>query len=525
MLLRDVLNHAVKLYPDKVAIIDGDVRRTYSETAERIRRLASGLLGLGLKPGDNVAILANNSHRYLETYFVADLAGMPLAPLNIRLSAPELGFICNDGEIKALFLGREYVELYRQFQATAPGIAHVILLDGDANGAGGECLDYEALIAANAPLEQSVRDWAEDEMLNLCYTGGTTGRPKGVMLTQRNILSNAQHFVQTCHFTEQDTWLHVAPMFHLADAWACYAVTMVGGVHVFIPGFAPEATLSAIERYHVTKTILVPTMINFVVNFPGLERFDTSSIDLILYGASPMPVDRLLAAVAKFGPKFVQAYGMTETAPLLTLMLPEWTNYDGSPEATRRLSSCGREIPDVEVRVVDVNTGEDVLPGNAGEIIARGPNVMLGYWKRPEETAEALRGGYMHTGDIATIDEENFIYVVDRAKDMIISGGENVYTTEVENAIYEHPAVLEAAVVGIPDEQWGEAVLAAVVLRDGAALTEQELIIHCKTLIAGYKCPKRVVIQSEPLPKSGPGKILKTEIRKPYWEGAARNVN
>jgi acyl-CoA synthetase (AMP-forming)/AMP-acid ligase II len=282
MLLRDVLNHAVKLYPDKVAIIDGDVRRTYSETAERIRRLASGLLGLGLKPGDNVAILANNSHRYLETYFVADLAGMPLAPLNIRLSAPELGFICNDGEIKALFLGREFVELYRQFQATAPGIAHVILLDRDANGAGGECLDYEALIEANAPLEQPVRDWAEDEMLNLCYTGGTTGRPKGVMLTQRNILSNAQHFVQTCHFTEQDTWLHVAPMFHLADAWACYAVTMVGGVHVFIPGFAPEATLSAIERYHVTKTILVPTMINFVVNFPGLERFDTSSIDLIL---------------------------------------------------------------------------------------------------------------------------------------------------------------------------------------------------------------------------------------------------
>jgi len=522
VLLRDVLNHAVKLYPDKVATVDGDVRHTYAQTADRIRRLAAALLALGLQPGENIAILANNSHRYLETYFVADLAGMPLAPLNIRLSAHELEFICNDGEVKALFLGPEYLELFGHFKAGTPGIEHVILLDGPA---GDGCLSYEALVSGHAPLVHAAREWGEDEMLNLCYTGGTTGLPKGVMLTQRNIVSNAQHFVQTCSFTERDIWLHVAPMFHLADAWACYAVTMVGGVHIFIPGFTPQATLEAIQRYRVTKTILVPTMINFVVNFPGLERFDTSSIDLILYGASPMPVDRLLAAVKAFGPKFMQAYGMTETAPLLTLMLREWIRYDGSEADNRRLSSCGREIPDVEVRVVDVVTGEDVAPGQAGEIIARGPNVMLGYWKRPKETAEALRDGYMHTGDIATIDEENFIYVVDRAKDMIISGGENVYTTEVENAIYEHPAVLEAAVVGIPDEQWGEAVLAVVVLRDGSATTEQELILHCKGLIAGYKCPKRVVLQTEPLPKSGPGKILKTEIRKPYWEGASRNVN
>lgn len=522
MLLRDILDHAVKLYPEKVAIIDGDVRYTYAQAAERIRRLASGLLGLGLEPGDNIAILANNSHRYLETYFVADLAGMPLAPLNIRLSPKELQFICTDGEVQALILGPEYRELYEKFGPETPGIRHVILLDGPAKEG---WVEYEELLARSEPLRHPVRDWREDEMLNLCYTGGTTGMPKGVMLTQRNVVSNAEHFVQTCNFTERDTWLHVAPMFHLADAWSCYAVTLVGGVHVFIPGFAPQATLEAIERYRVTKTILVPTMINFVVNFPGLETFDTSSIDLILYGASPMPVDRLLAAVKAFGPKFMQAYGMTETAPLLTLMLREWTKYDGSEADTRRLSSCGREIPGVEVRVVDIETGLDVVPGKPGEIIARGPNVMLGYWKRPKETAEALRDGYMHTGDIATIDDENFIYVVDRAKDMIISGGENVYTTEVENALYEHPAVLEAAVVGIPDEQWGEAVLAVVVLRDGAGATEEDLIVHCKGLIAHYKCPKRVVVQQEPLPKSGPGKILKTEIRKPYWEGAARNVN
>jgi long-chain acyl-CoA synthetase len=238
-----------------------------------------------------------------------------------------------------------------------------------------------------------------------------------------------------------------------------------------------------------------------------------------------MAVDRLLAAVKVFGPKLMQAYGMTETAPLATLMQAQWMKYEGTEAEVRRLASCGREVPGVEVRVVDQETGDDVRPGQVGEVIVRGPNVMLGYWKRPEETAQALRDGYMHTGDMALVDEENFIFIVDRAKDMIISGGENVYCSEVENAIYEHPAVLETAVIGVPDPRWGEAVLAVIVPRPGAPVSEKEVIDHCRTLIAGYKCPKRVVFQESPLPKSGAGKILKTELRKPYWEGASRNVN
>ena len=521
MLLRDTLNHALKLYPNKTALIDGDTRYTYKQANERVRRLAAGLLSLGLKPGDNIGILANNSHRYWETYFVADIAGMPLAPLNIRLAPAELEFILNDGEIKALIIGPEYIQVYEAFKAGVPGLKHVILTEGEL----ADSIDYESLLAANAPLEGSVRDWAEDDMLNLCYTGGTTGLPKGVMLTQRNIVSNAQHAVLLGEFRESDTWLHVAPMFHLADAWACYAVTMVGGTHTFTPAFAPQSTLDIIQRNRVTKTIMVPTMINFLVNYPDTKNYDLSSLDLCLYGASPMPVDRLQAAVKMFGPKFVQAYGMTETSPLLTAMNKAWQAFDGSAEDTRRLSSCGRQVPGVEVRVVDEVTGVDVQPGEVGEIIARGPNVMAGYWKRPEETAKALRDGYMHTGDLATIDEDGFVYIVDRAKDMIISGGENIYTTEVENALYEHASVLEAAVIGIPDEKWGEAVLAVVVPREGATPTEQEIIEHCRTLIAGYKCPKRVVFQDTPLPKSGPGKILKTELRKPYWEGKTKNVN
>ena len=216
---------------------------------------------------------------------------------------------------------------------------------------------------------------------------------------------------------------------------------------------------------------------------------------------------------------------MTETAPLATLMLPQWMKFEGTEAEVRRLASCGKQVPGVEVRVVDQETGEDVAPGQAGEIIVRGPNVMLGYWKRPQETAEALRGGFMHTGDVALVDDEGFIFIVDRAKDMIISGGENVYCSEVENAIYEHPAVLEAAVIGIPDDQWGEAVMAVVVPRQGASVAEKDIVEHCRHLIAGYKCPKKVVFQESPLPKSGAGKILKTEIRKPYWEGKTRNVN
>jgi long-chain acyl-CoA synthetase len=521
MLLHDVLNHAVKLFPNKTATIDGDVEYTYAESGERIRRLAAGLLSLGLKPGDHIAILANNSHRYFETYFVCSVAGMPLAPLNIRLAAHELEFILNDGEIKALILGPEYIPLYEQFREKTPGLKHVIILNAELPGA----VDYEGLIASNEPLMGVAREWQETDMLNLCYTGGTTGLPKGVMLSQRAIVSNAQHATMTMSFQERDIWLHVAPMFHLADAWAVYAFAMVGGTHVFNGAFSPQLCLETIEKHKVTKTILVPTMINFLVNFPGLGNYDTSSLDLVLFGASPMPVDRLIAAKNALGPKLCQAYGMTETSPLLTAMHIGWTHYEGDEAKVRRLASCGREISGVNVRVVDQVTGEDVKPGQVGEIIAAGPNVMNGYWKRPEETAEALRGGYMHTGDLATVDEENFVFIVDRAKDMIVSGGENVYCAEVENALYDHPDVLEAAVIGIPDDRWGEAVLAIVVPKEGTNPSEGELIEHCRGIIAGYKCPKQVVFQAQPLPKSGPGKILKTELRKPYWEGKTKQVN
>lgn len=512
ILVGEVLERAETLYRDRPAVVDGETRYTYGELGQRVRRLAGGLLGLGLRPGAHVAILANNSHRYLETYFAAHFAGMPLAPLNIRLSAEELSFIMRDGEIRALLVGPEYLDLLAQFRDALPELAHVIVLEGPA--ADGDLM-YESLIAGAEPVAAAPREWAEDDLINLCYTGGTTGLPKGVMLTQRNVVANAEHVQMTFGFAEDDVWAHVAPMFHLADAWACYVMTMVGAKQVFVPGFTPDGFLGAVQSEAITATILVPTMINFVVNHPQVDDYDVSSLRVIMFGASPMAVDRIQAARAIFGPILCQAYGMTETAPLLTAQRLDWLDYD-TPAGIERLASCGREVMGVRLRLVD-EEGADVPAGGVGEIVARGPNVMQGYWKRPEETATALRGGWMHTGDIARLDEDGFYFIVDRAKDMIISGGENIFTTEVENALYEHPAVLEAAVIGIPNEQWGEAVHAVVVLRPEQQATEAQLIEHCHDKIAGYKCPKSVTFSAEPLPKSGPGKILKTELRKPFW--------
>ncbi|MYI86429.1 MAG: long-chain fatty acid--CoA ligase [Dehalococcoidia bacterium] len=361
------------------------------------------------------------------------------------------------------------------------------------------------------------------QITTLSTPGAPPGLPKGVMLSQRNVVANAQHIQMTFAFEEPDVWLHAAPMFHLADAWACYSVTAAGGAHAFIPAFAPDAFLQVVQDHRVTATILVPTMINFVVNHPTARDYDLSSLRALLFGASPMPTDRILAAKELFGPILAQAYGMTETAPLLTAQRIEWLDYD-TPEGIGRLASCGRQVQGVAVRVVDEND-VPVPPGGTGEIVARGPNVMLGYWNRPEETDAVLRDGWMHTGDVARIDGQGFIYIVDRSKDMIVSGGENVYTTETEGALYQHAAVLEAAVFGIPDERWGEAVHAAVVLREGASATETDLIEHCHALIAGYKCPKSVEFHETPLPKSGAGKILKTNLRAPWWEGYERGVN
>ena len=516
MFIHDTLERARRLFPDKRAVICGETRLTYGEFAERVERLAGTLAARGVVPGDRIGVLMPNCHRYMETYLAAERAGAVLTPLNHRLAPAELSEILNDAEAVLLIVGEQFLPLY---EACRPALRTVtgVVVAGERAG------DYESALAAAPPMRAVARQWRDDDLVQLYFTSGTTGRAKGVMLSQRNVISNAYHSVMIHHLREQDVFIHAAPMFHLADAWACWSVTWLGATHVFLPEFSATRFLDLIERERVTVACIVPTMINFIVNDTGVESRDTRSLRLVTFGASPMPVDRLKAAMRVLRCDFSQLYGMTETAPFATQLPPEAMVTVGDERLVRRLLSCGREIPGVQVRVVR-EAGSEVAPGEMGEIVMRGPNVMLGYWCLPEVTAETLRDGWMHSGDIATVDEEGYIYIVDRKKDMIITGGENVYSTEVENALYAHPAVLEAAVIGVPDDTWGERVHAVVVLKPGCLAQPVELTDFCRRTIAGYKVPRSFEFM-EALPKTGSGKIQKAELREKHWRGQERRVH
>lgn len=520
MLLNDLMSRAVQLFGDEPALVQNDTRMTYRELGRRVSRLAAGLQGLGLASREHVAILSNNSFRYMETYLAIPEAGLVLSPINIRLAPPEMAFILNDGEIRALLVEREFLPLVEEIRGELEKLKHVVLMDGPA---GEGVMGYEELLQGADPASLRPPEWDENEMVFLCYTGGTTGRPKGVMLSHRNVVAQCLHSIQLAGFDERTVWLHVSPMFHAADYWSCFAVSAVGGLHTFIEKFDPLRTLELIQRHRVTHLLLVPTMINLILESAGAGKLDTSSVLRILYGSAPMPEARLKTAIELFGPVLQHCYGQTETAPFLTATTLSGVHPEGTEAQRRRMMSCGQPLLGIEVEVVDPD-GNPVGPGGTGEIVARGPNVMLGYWKRPEETAAVLRDGWIHTGDIASIDEDRYIYILDRVKDMIITGGENVHCPEVENVLYKHPEVLEAAVIGIPDDIWGEAVKAIVVRTPGSEVDAEALIEHCKASIAGFKCP-RTIDFVDALPKSGVGKVLKHELREPYWKGQTRAVH
>jgi long-chain acyl-CoA synthetase len=515
------LAHARKIAGTRQAVVCGETRYTWDDFDQRTDALARGLANLGVQRGDRVAVLMLNCHRYLELYYACARMGAVIVPLNIRLARPEIVFILNDSESKVLVVDKTFAP-FATGRDTFSTVESVVF-SGD--GTPESMINYEDVVSKGSHMQESVdQEMEDDDLAGLFYTGGTTGRAKGVMLSHKNVMSNAINGIVAGNLTHRDKWLHAAPMFHLADVGAVFGLTMLGARHVFIPMFNPLHVLQAIQNEKVTATILVPTMMNAVLNHPEVDNYDLSSLHNLVYGASPMPVELLKQGLQKWGQIFTQGYGMTETSPLLTALDTEDHVLEGTPEQVRRLSSCGKEVLGVEVRVVNAE-GEDVHPGGVGEIVARGPNVMLGYWRMPEATAAAIADGWMYTGDLATVDEENYIYIVDRAKDMIVSGGESVYSVEVENALYTHPAVLEVAVVGIPDEMWGEAVHAVVVCKPDMNVTGDELIAHARTQIAGYKAPRSIEFSQDALPKSGAGKILKRDLRDKYWAGRSRNVN
>lgn len=489
------LRRAQQIYGSNIASHSEHGSVTWSEFYNRVVRAAAFLRDIGIQKGDRVAVWMLNSQEYLELYYATAMAGIVIVPLNTRWHESDVEFTLQDSDAVGLIVDDKFALSLGKLTK----IQHVIYAGYGVCPEGTTRYGYSDSVHA-------FEEPHEEELVGLFYTSGTTGGPKGVMLTHRNLWSNLLHSMLVD--IRNGTWLHSAPMFHLADLTSIYTITSSGGTHCYMPTFDPEECMRLIEKYRVTDTVLVPTMLNMVIHSPSWGKYDMSSLGTFLYGASPMPTPLIHAAMAKL-PKtrFRQGYGMTEASPLLTIL-----NYED--HFNDAVSSAGKPILGTEVRVVD-DFDRDVAVGECGEIIARGANVMKGYWKRPEISAEVLRNGWLHTGDLGKLDANGFLYILDRKKDMIKPGGENVYTPEVESMVAAHPAVLEVAVIGVPDAKWGESIRAVVALRPGMPLTDLELVAWCRERMTAFKCPTSVVFV-DTLPKGGTGKVQKAALRERF---------
>jgi len=514
-----ILPRAAAMYPDRLAIWDGESRFTFEQLGRRVNALAGALKAQGLGRGERVAILDVNSHRYAEAYYACAQTGMILLPLNTRLSPPELKYILNDAGANAVLISDSFFAVFEGVRDSLADLETVIAYGKGPHPKG--ALDYEALLAEAQP-DTALAGIDLGEICQIYYTSGTTGEPKGVCLTYRNMVASALDSIVGLALRPSDVWLHAAPMFHLVDAWSIWSLPMIAAPQIALH-FTPERMMEVVQRTKATGTGLPPTLINMMANHPKIGAYDLGSLRLILYGGSPTPLGILQKAVKTIPSTYIHGYGITETSGITTLAASEDFCVEGPPERVALTASAGRAVPHIELGVVN-DDGRTLAAGEVGEIVVSGARVMQGYWNKPKATEDALRAGRYHTGDMGYLDDHQRLFIVDRKKDMIISGGENVYSVEIENIISTHPAVLEVAVVGVPDEQWGEAVKAIVVLREGVSASEQELIGFCRGRIAGYKIPKSVDFSKEPLPKTGPGKIAKRRLRDPYWAGRGRKI-
>ncbi len=503
------------MYKDKEAIVCSGKRFTYGQFGQRVFRLGRLLKGLGIKEKDRIAILHRNMHPYLEVYFAAAQLGAVVNPLNYRLSSNELDFILKDSGAKVLISEGRFQETVKGLAKGKSGITRVIWTGPADVPDVFDPLIYEQAIETENPDFFPPPALNDDDIAHLYYTSGTTGKPKGVILSHKNVCTHALAAIGELRLCDRDRWIHVAPLFHLADAWATFAITWVGGKHVLLPEFEPSRCLSVIEQEKVTITNMIPTMLNMLVNTDGVEDREFTSLRVILSGGAPIAPELVKRIIDTFKCDYIQTYGMTETSPYLTMSILKDNLLSLPPEEKFFfMARTGRPFLGVVLKVVSKD-GTEIRPDNeeVGEIIVKGDIVTSGYWNRPEETARAFRDGWLYTGDMAVLDREGYINIVDRKKDMIITGGENVYSIEVENVLYSHEAVLEAAVIGVPHSKWGEAVKAFVVLKPGKSVTEQEIIQHCKERIAGYKAPKLVDFLPS-LPKTGSGKISKNALKE-----------
>jgi fatty-acyl-CoA synthase len=513
------LRYAALQFPGKLAVVCDDQRFTYAQFADRVARLAGMLRSAGIKPGDRVAFLSSNCHRLLEAYYGVLEAGAVLLPLNIRLAPQELAYILNDSGARMLFVEPQFTAMVDAFRSSLNTVESFVLLDGESRPDWMLPENYETLLAAATPHRADVMEFDENSLAELFYTSGTSANPKGVMLTHRNVYLHALNVAINFNSSRETVELHTIPLFH-ANGWGvAHSLTFVGATHVMIHRFDPVEVFRLIERERVQACSVVPTMALALVNCPERQKYDLKTLERITIGGAASSPTLMREVEEKLGCACFAGYGLTETAPVLTTAQKKpGLHWEGEQRYASQ-AMTGYAIPGVEIRVVDQD-GKDVARDgqSIGEVIARSDGVMQGYWQQPEASAQVLRDGWFHTGDMATMNEDNYILIVDRAKDIIVSGGENISSLELEKTLAAHPSVYEAAVIPVPDPRWGEVPKALVVLKPEAQASEQELLDFCRGRIAHYKCPRSVEFL-EALPKTGTGKILKRDLRKQYWSG------
>ncbi len=510
---------SARSFPDRMAIAYGDYELSYQQANERINKMANALRGLGIQKGSNLAILLHNCPEFLETLYACFKAGLGSVPINFRLHPKECSFIIDNSEAVAVVLGEDFRDSLCALRNEMPRIKHYICITDPLEG----MIHYEALLK-NQPTSFTDEEVERDHLAWLFYTSGTTGRPKGAMLTHHNLLVMTMNFfADMSPLGPDDVVLHAAPLSHGSGLYGIPNVAKAAAnVILKSKTFDPKVVFETIQRRKVTNMFMAPAMIKRLITSPEIDNYDLRSLKCINYGGAPIYEEDLKAAVRKLGQVFVQLFGQAEAPMTISYLRKEEHLLEGTAEQMKHLTSAGFPRTDVEIKIVDPNDKE-LPPGKMGEIVVRGEVVMKGYWKDLEATAETLRGGWLHTGDLGIMDEKSYVYILDRAKDMIISGGENIYSREIEDVILKHPAVFEVAVIGVPDEKWGESIKAIVALKQGQKVAEEDIINFCKEHLASYKKPKSVEF-IDAIPKNPYGKVLKRALREKYWAGEARRV-
>ena len=521
MLITDFLMRARRLYPDKVAVVDGDLRLTYHELSERVDRLSNALLDLGIERGDRVCILSPNSHFFLESFYATAQVGIILVPLNYRLVAADHEYILNHAGVSAVLVDWEYTPIIDEIRTQLPLVNHWIVAQ-DEPGEPAGWSSWNELVAKASASPPQLPDISENETVSINYTSGTTSRPKGVIMTHRNCYLNAYNMIVHLGMRHQDVELWTLPMFHCNGWGGVYSLTALGGTHVILRTIDAEVIFRLLADEKITLACMAPAVLRTILDFPEKERFDITTSPRFVVAGAPPPAAFIERLEKEMGWEFIQLYGLTETAPLLTISRP-----DDNTERTdwARRSRAGVAGIGVDLKVLGTDGKPVAKDGKAiGEICARSNVVFAGYYGQPEQTAEAIYDGYFHTGDLAVWDEFENIHIVDRKKDVIISGGENISSPEIEDCLYQNSAVLECAVIGVPHEKWGETPVALVVLRDDTTASEKDLIAFCRERMAHFKCPTSIRFLNE-LPRTATGKLQKFKLRETFWGDSDRRIN